>query len=358
MLKSIAMRFVFVAFIFCESNNIDATASKNDNSGFISAVDISTYPEILLTNPIFYDLNGKRKDFLKILKENGVNTVRLRLWVNPGNGHCGFYEVKNFSRILKAKGFRIWLALHYSDTWADPGHQQIPRQWQGIDFIALKDSVRNYTEKIMKELQPDYIQIGNEINAGFLFPFGNISNNFRQFEELMTTAIEAVRANESNAKIIMHFAGIDGADWFFEQINELDYDFIGLSYYPIWHGKFLNSLKTKMQKLSGSYHKKIVIAETAYPFTLGWNDQTNNIVGTEKQLILPDYPATPEGQRKFVNRIKNLVREVKNGTGFCYWGAELIAWKGNQAVDGSVWENQALFDFDNKALPALREFKR
>ncbi len=99
-----------------------------------------------------------------------------------------------------------------------------------------------------------------------------------------------------------------------------------------------------------------MIAETAYPFTLTWNDFTNNIVGKEDQLILPEYPATKEGQATYIRKIIRSVKEIK-GLGVCYWGAELIAWKGPKAVDGSPWENQALFDFDNHALPVLEVFK-
>ena len=214
----------------------------------------------------------------------------------------------------------------------------------------------NYTEKVVTELQPNYIQIGNEINPGFLHPYGHISNNFEQFIELMSAAISGVRSNSNDAKIMVHFAGIEGADWFFNKVNVLDYDIIGLSYYPKWHGKSLNSLQLKMKQLSVAHQKPIVIAETAYPFTLGWNDWTNNIVGEEDQLILPEYPATIEGQRRFIKQIRMLTKEVENGLGFCYWGAELISWKGNQSTEASPWENQALFDFDNKALPVLGEF--
>ena len=159
----------------------------------------------------------------------------------------------------------------------------------------------NYTEKIAAELQPDFIQIGNEINSGFLHPYGHILNNFQQFRELLATAIVAVRTTSSETKIILHFAGIEGSDWFFDQVSIVDYDIIGLSYYPIWHGKSINNLKAKMQYLGNAHQKKILIAETAYPFTLDWNDWTNNIVGTDEQLILPEFPATPEGQRKFIN---------------------------------------------------------
>jgi arabinogalactan endo-1,4-beta-galactosidase len=139
-------------------------------------------------------------------------------------------------------------------------------------------------------------------------------------------------------------------------VNPLDYDIIGVSYYPIWHGKSLNDLRFRLTELSNNFGKEILIAETAYPFTLSWNDWTNNIVGLEEQLILPDYPATPSGQQNFVRDLKNLVLEIDNGIGFCYWGAELIAWDGENSENGSVWENQALFDFDNTELPVLQEF--
>ena len=342
--RSLQVIIIFLSFIACKKEDLDVHFKKSENLPFISAVDISRFPEIAISSPIFYDLEGYQNDMLTILKDNGVNTIRLKLWVDPIDEHAGFNEVKQFFKTLKANGFQVWLTLHYSDTWADPGHQELPNQWEGINFTKLKDSVYNYTEKIMVELQPDYIQIGNEINTGFLHPFGHISNNFRQFGELLRTAILAVRTISSETDIILHFAGIEGSDWFFDLVSIVDYDIIGLSYYPIWHGKSLNNLKAKMRYLSDAYQKKIIIAETAYPFTLDWNDWTNNIVGTDDQLILPEFPATPEGQRKFVHEIKILTKEVENGIGFSYWGAELIAWKGNESKNASPWENQALFD--------------
>jgi arabinogalactan endo-1,4-beta-galactosidase len=356
--RTIQILIVLLVLIACNKDEVKEAIPNNVNLDFITAVDISSYPEISSTNPIFYDLNGGEKDFLKILKENGINTVRLRLWVNPIDEHSGFNEVKQFSQTLKANGFKTWLTIHYSDTWADPAHQKTPVQWQGISVNALKDSVYNYTQKVINEMQPNYVQIGNEINSGILHPYGDISTNFQNFVGLMQEAISAVRDNSAECKVIIHFAGIDNSDWFFNQIRAIDYDFIGLSFYPIWHGKSLNNLKTKMQQLSNTHNKKILIAETAYPFTLDWNDWTNNIVGSDNQLILPEFPATPDGQKNFIKQIKKLTAEVENGMGFCYWGAELIAWKGNQSTDASPWENQALFDFNNKALSVLKEFRR
>lgn len=213
------------------------------------------------------------------------------------------------------------------------------------------------TKKVVQEIGPNYIQIGNEINSGILHPQGHISNNFENFIKLIQTGVSAVRDHSKECKIILHFAGIEGSEWFFNQVNPIDYDIIGLSYYPIWHGKSLENLESTMRILSETKNKKILIAETAYPFTLQWNDWTNNIVGLENQLIIPKYPATPEGQGRFIKDLKATTQNLKNGIGFCYWGAEKIAWKGNQATNGSSWENQALFDFNNNALPGLREFK-
>ena len=342
--------------VSCKKEEV-ATGSANGNGFFVSAVDISSYSEILLSNPTFYDLEQGRKDFLLILKENGVNTIRLKLWVNPSSSHSGFNEVEEFTQSLKDKGFKIWLTVHYSDTWADPGKQQIPEMWQGLNFSTLKDSVYNYTKKVVTQINPDYVQIGNEINSGFLHPYGNINTSYQNFIDLVKTGVLAVRQNSTDCKIILHFAGLQNSEWFFDQIKAIDYDIIGLSYYPIWHGKSLVDLKSIMQQLSTTHQKKIMIAETAYPFTLCWNDWTNNIVGQNNQLILPEYPATPEGQRNFIKQIRSAVKGVSGGIGFCYWGGELIAWNGSQSVKGSTWENQALFDFSNKALPVLIEFK-
>lgn len=348
---------LFLVLISCEKDGINAPELPTGNNEFISAVDISRYPEISGTNPIFYGLDGTQNDFLNILKDNGVNTIRLRLWVHPINIHSGFNEVKQFSQVLKNKGFKIWLALHYSDTWADPGQQETPAQWQGLDLAALKDQVYDYTASVVSEIRPDYVQIGNEINSGILHPYGNILSNYQNFISLIQEGSSAVRANSNHCKIILHFAGIENSDWFFNQVTSIDYDIIGLSYYPIWHGKSLTNLKTTMQNLSTSHNKQVLIAETAYPFTLGWNDWTNNIVGLDEHLILPEYPATAEGQRAFIQDIGTITKELEKGIGFCYWGADLISWKGSQATDASPWENQSLFDFQNKALPALQEFK-
>jgi len=340
----------------CDKENNPNPDNPGTEKDFVSAIDISRYPEISEYNPVFYDLNGQEKDFLDILKENGVNTIRLKLWVDPADGHAGFDEVKLFSQTLKSKGFKTWLTVHYSDTWADPGKQATPVRWQDLNFSALKDSMSIYTKKVVETMHPDYIQIGNEINNGFLYPLGNI-NNFTQFKELLSAGIQAVRNADSETKIMIHYAGYEGANLFYNKLNDLDFDIIGLSYYPWWHGENLTSVGLNLKQLSETYDREIIIAETAYPFTLEWNDWTNNIVGTDDQLILPDYPATETGQQNFIHEIKKIAWEdTEKGIGFCYWGGEQIAWKGPEGTDASAWENLALFDFNNNALPVLNEF--
>lgn len=356
MIKSANIIINVLLFVFlnsCKKAN-DIIYEKDD---FIKAVDISQFEEIATSNPFFFDLNNIQKEFLDILKENGVNTIRLKLWINPSNIYSSFNNVKQFSEKIKNKGFKTWLTVHYSDTWADPGNQKTPNVWKGLSFSHLRDSVYEYTKKVVKEMNPNYIQIGNEINSGILHPLGNIVTNKQNFIELIKTGCQAVRQTSKNSKIILHFAGIENSSWFFDQMSLIDYDIIGLSFYPIWHGKSLQELKQKIDELSSTHNKNIVIAETAYPFTLGWNDWTNNIVGLQDQLILPDFPATTTGQKSFVGEIKKIVRSNQLGLGFCYWGAELISWKGTLSTNGSSWENQAIFDFSNKALPVLLEFK-
>ncbi len=159
------LQLLCVVFLFAGCNQNEDDPESRDplppaaSSVPISAVDISAYPQIALSNPTFYNLEGDAQDFLDIIKASGVNTIRLKLWVDPADGHAGFEEVKQFSQTLKAKGFKTWLTLHYSDTWADPGQQITPERWHGISFAALQDSVSRYTERVVTEMRPDYIQV-------------------------------------------------------------------------------------------------------------------------------------------------------------------------------------------------------
>ena len=355
-MRKIKFIFLFIIIFACQSNSENSDHWGGISQDLISAVDISYFPVISESNPLFYNSQGNQVSFINELLENGVNTIRLRLWVNPSENISSLQEVKEFSILLKSLGFRIWITPHFSDTWAHPGQQILPSEWESLNFNELKEELYSHINQIMTEIEPEYIQIGNEINTGILFPHGDIINNQNQFIELINLGVNAVRSSSSETKIILHCAGYEDSQWFYGLVDEIDYDIIGISYYPIWHGKSLEELESQLSNLSENFEKEILIAETAYPFTLGWNDWTNNIVGLEEHLLLPDYPATPEGQRNFIRDLKTLVLGISSGIGFSYWGAELIAWDGENSENGSVWENQALYDFNNVELPVLHEF--
>lgn len=363
-----AFRLLFLAGIIilpvisCSDDDTNNDNVPNDDDGpvvvddaFIRGADMSFLPEIEAEGTIYYNSVGIAEDALLTLKNAGCNTVRVRLWKNPATPHSGFEEVKAFAQRIKDMNMKVWLTVHYSDTWADPGHQDKPGEWEGLSFEQLKIASVNYTSDILTEIAPDIIQIGNETNTGFMYPEGNLVDNEAQFLELVNSISAVIRAEAPNTKIMLHHAGITGAEWFFNKVANVDYDYIGMSYYPIWHGKDLATLQNAMISLSQAHNKEIIIAETAYPFTLEWNDWTNNIMGLEEQLI-PAYPATPNGQKEFLLEIRNRVKAVDKGIGFCYWGAEWTAFRGEEATNGSTWENQALWDFDNKALPVLQVF--
>jgi arabinogalactan endo-1,4-beta-galactosidase len=320
----------------------------------IKGVDASYIPQIRASGIISRNRAGQAEDMLTTLQKEGVTTIRLRLWKDPANGHSGFQEVKTFSDEIRQKGMKIWLTVHYSDTWADPGHQYKPEKWSGISYAQLKDSVYAYTKKVMAEIAPDYIQIGNEINGGLLWPEGSW-NNRSQMLELVQEGVKAVREGSTTTQIMLHYAGYQQAAPFFEHFRQTDYDLIALSYYPLWHGKDLNDLQTRLPQLALQFGKEVVLAETAYPFTFGWNDWTTNIIGSSDQ-ILPQFPASPQGQKAFLQHIHDMAESTDGLLGYCYWGGEWIAFKGPQASDGTSWENQALWDFQNRAVPAMEVF--
>lgn len=360
-IKIFGLLAVLAFQISCSNNDSADTEIVNPpdaSDTFIRASDVSFLPQMESLGTKFYS-NGKAEGMLTTLKNAGCNTVRIRLWKNPVNGRSGLSEVKQLAQKARQAGLRVWLTVHYSDDWADPGVQTTPEEWKNLSFTDLKKAVSDYTATIVSEINPDIIQIGNEINSGLLWPQGHLINNEEQCLALLSAASATIRSKAPNTKIMIHYAGVDGGatDWFFNKMKSIDYDYIGLSYYPVWHGKDLNVVKNTIDGLGKKFSKKVLIAETAYPFTLLPNDQTNNIVGTSDQLV-PGYPATPAGQRTFVTDIKNIVKTSEFGQGFAYWGGEWVAFKGSQSTTGSTFENQALYSFDNNALSVMQAFSK
>ncbi|MGK4566759.1 glycoside hydrolase family 53 protein [Flavobacterium sp. 3HN19-14] len=314
------------AFAFsCSKDDKETTEPPAATDDFLRGADVSFLPEIESAGTIYYN-NGAAEDVLTTLKNAGCNAIRIRLWKDPATPHSGLAEVKALAQRVKAAGMKVWLTVHYSDTWADPGNQTTPAAWQSLSFANLKTEVAAYTTSVINEIHPDIYQIGNETNDGFLWPQGKITTNEAQYLELVTAASAAIRTAAPETKIMLHFAGMEGADWFFNKVSNIDYDYIGLSYYPVWHGKNLTTVKNTVDALGAAYNKKVIIAETAYPFTLGWDDYTDNIVGLDSQLI-PAFSATPEGQKSYLTTLRAVLKTSTSSYGFCYWGTEWLAFE-------------------------------
>jgi arabinogalactan endo-1,4-beta-galactosidase len=317
---------------------------------------------------------GREKDPFRIFRDHGANTVRVRLWHNPqwqaalnnGRLYNDIYDVAKTIKRAKAVGMAVNLDIHYSDTWADPAHQEKPAAWQNILFEALKDSVYQYTLRVLhylkeQDLVPEMVQVGNENNNGMLFPEGKvINNNWIPFTGLMKSGIKAVRDFSANSvikpKIILHVAQLQHAPWWVDSVIRAggvnDFDIIGLSHYPKWSTvKSMEELSAVIRSLITTWKKKVMIVETAYPWT-GLNaDNYTNIISAADQFA--NYAISPEGQQQF---LRDLTQHVINGggSGVMYWEP---AWISSGLRDrwgqGSSWENNALFDFNGNVLPGM-----
>jgi arabinogalactan endo-1,4-beta-galactosidase len=355
-LLNMALRVSLVAFCL-SCTKVNNPPPTQPESTFYRGADLSFLPQIRADQSgynTFYNADSVAQNTLNIFKDAGCNIVRLRVWHTPDNQHGSLAEVEAFAQEIRKAGMMVWLTVHYSDWWADPGHQELPAAWKGLDLNTMADSVYGYSYHIAHLIKPEIFQVGNEINNGFLWPRGH-ANNPAGFHKLLAAGSRAVRDASPDSKIMLHHAGVENAKSFCARFDTLDYDQLGLSYYPKWHTKSITQLSAAVYELGETFNKEILWAEIAYPFTLGWNDWTNNIVGGSDQLV-DGFPATPEGQHALLMELRSMITHTDQGKGFCYWAPEWVAYRGPQAQDGSPWENQALFNFNNRALPALQVY--
>jgi len=361
------------------------SCSKNDNSDhnndvdddqeqkmFYAGMDLSFQSELENYNMDYKDAEGNSIELLDFVKSKGTNLVRLKLWHSPQNGENGLEDIKAYAQRVKSKNMNFLLNFHYSDYWADPGTQTPPRAWQNLSLTDLKVAVYNYTKNVIGQLKsqhtlPDIIQIGNEIDNGFLWDYGKVWNafdgNWVNYTSLVSEAIRAVREmdTENEIKIMLHHSNVENSIYFFDNLQtfNLDFDIIGLSYYPQFQTKDLNLVASKLNNLANRFNKDILMVEVAYPFTLEWNDNLTNYIGSTNQTIL-EFAPTPQGQKAYMEWLITTIRNIPNdkGIGFCYWAPDWVAFNGNESTttNGTSWENQCVFDFDLKALPILEAF--
>jgi len=339
--------------------------------GTIVGGDLSFVP-MLESHGVVYTVDESPVDLLDACRDRGWGVVRLRLWHTPAEPWHGLDATVAYAHEIKDAGLELMLDFHYSDTWADPGKQYKPAAWEGLPFEALVDSVYAYTNAVVRRfldegVLPEYIQIGNEISPGMLWDDGRVGSpgsawdtpeQWDQFAELLTAGVAGARdslAPGEETRIIIHVAeGCDNtrAQWFFDNLlaRGVSFDIIGLSFYPWWHGDIWG-LRDNLADLAPRYGKELMVVETAYPWTLGWEDDTNNMVGDTTQLH-PGYDATPAKQFEFLRDLVTVVEATPGGlgAGVVYWEPAWIVVDGGP---GCPWENLALFNFDGEALPGF-----
>jgi len=238
--------------------------------------DISFLPQ-LENRGLKFSENGEEIDAIALLKMHGFNCIRLRIFVNPENekgyspnqGFCDLKHTLKMAKRIKDAGLKFLLDFHYSDYWADPQQQYKPKAWENLSFETLQDSVTNYTTKVLKAMQdqstlPDMVQIGNEINHGMIWPDGHIGNP-DGLASLLKAGVKGVKAVDSEIPIMMHIAlggqNDEAVFWLDNMIARgVEFDIIGLSYYPRWHGT-LNDLNANLNDLVERYHKPLNVVE-------------------------------------------------------------------------------------------------
>lgn len=351
---------------------------------FAMGVDLSYVNQIEDHGGVYRD-SSKVRDPFRIMKDHGANVVRVRLWHNPtwvktvyGSDqtplYSGFSDVLKTIQRAKALGMAVCLDVHYSDTWADPGNQKPPLAWENITSLqVLKDTVYNYTFSVLTKLNnlglmPEMIQIGNETNCGLMMTktkagFPNLdgcNNHWKELGEVMNSGIKAVRdvsaKSSVKTKVALQVSDPTNVYWWFGKITTsgavIDFDIIGMSYYPLWHTtvSFAN-LPVLITKLKNDFQKKVMILETAYPWTLEYGDSYNNQFGSQSPLS--EYPFTKEGQSKFlIDLCQNTISA--GGSGVMYWEPTYISSQAKtEWGTGSTWENAALFDFSGNAIPSI-----
>jgi len=359
-----------VAGSWINVDDLEFTRSGPVGDVAIQGADVSQLPKNEFYGAEYFDARGRQRDALRILRDNGVNLARLKVWVNPADGFSDQEDVLRMARRAKALGMKILVDFHYSDAWADPGKQNKPAAWAALPFDQLTQALYDHTYSVLAALKAqhtpaDMAQLGNEINGGMLWPDGRW-DNWDGLAALLRAGGDAVRAASPSTKVVLHLAegGNNGGHvWWFDNAiaRGVTFDIIAVSHYTYWHGP-LGYLQANLFDLTARYHKPIMVVETAYGFTLAENDHETNIFNASLQQA-SGYPASPEGQVQALRDMFNVVAAVPNGQGLgvVYWEPTWTAvpgggWDPADPSSGDGWENQALFDYSGRALPALRVF--
>ena len=331
--------------VFCLLSAAPAWAAD-----YAVGADVSFLKQAEDRGTVFKD-GGMPKPGLQILKDHGYNWIRLRLFHTPAELPNNLAYTIALAKSAKGMGFRFLLDYHYSDTWADPGKQFLPKAWEGKSHSQLVEAVEAYTRDTMTAFReagafPDMVQIGNEVSNGMLWPAGKLPANWENFADLVKAGIRGVEAGSGDLRrprIMMHIdRGGDrtATKEFLDKLHSygIAYDVIGQSYYPWWHGS-LNDLRENLVFMALEYGKPIIVVEAAY-----------NCKPAEYAKKPGPFPETPEGQREFLDEVNRIVQATPNGL-----GQGLFWWE--PAVTGAL-SRRGFFDDSGNALPVITVFDR
>ena len=348
----------------------------------------------------YYNFDGEKQDVFMTLAQAGVNYIRLRVWNDPydenGNGYGGGNNDVATAIALGQRatkyGMKVCIDFHYSDFWADPKKQFVPKAWEGMDIEEKSDALYNFTLESLTQLldagvDVGMVQIGNEINNGM-----SGETDVANVRKLLTAGSKAVREAAVNSGkeilVAVHYTNIDDMkklDTLLTglQVKEIDYDIVGLSFYPYWHGT-MDDLKNAITHIRNTYGKKVYVAENAYCYTAEDGDgSANSVEGTDD--LAEGYSASVQGQANEVRDVCAAASEA-GAEGVFYWEGTWIpvgpadadnsdlwekygsGWASSYAsgydpkdagqyYGGCSWDNQAMFDFTGHPLASLKVFK-
>lgn len=336
--------YIFFLVLFLSFSLLTTAQRKQQMTEFAKGADVSWLPQMEATGYKFYDSDGTQKDCLELLKARGMNSVRLRVFVNPNDdkasGHCSKEETITLALRSQKLGMRIMIDFHYSDSWADPSKQNKPEAWKNHTFPELLNDVYHHTFDVISSLKkagvtPEWVQIGNEIPGGMLWPDGS-TNNWVQLGQLLNKGYDAVKKVDQKIKVIVHVdEGNNNQKFrtFFDNATEqkVRYDVIGLSYYPYWikkdYSETIADLQFNLNDMASRYNKEVMIVE----------------VGGEDDKIQNTY----ELLAATIKAVKNVPNN--KGLGVLYW----------EPQGARSWSHYALSAWlpDGKPSPALDAFK-
>ncbi len=363
---------------------------------FLLGMDTSCVPALEESGVHYRDQEGTEKDVFQILQENGIGCIRVRVWNDPfdaqgrgyGGGNCDIQNALAIGQRATAQGMNIMVDFHYSDFWADPGKQQAPKAWAGMQPEEKAEALYQFTRDSLQLLKDQdveigMVQVGNETNGFFCG-----ESDWEVIARLMNAGARAVREICPDALVVLHFSNPEKAgsyEFYGKQLEELrvDYDVFASSYYPYWHGS-LENLASQLSHISETYDKLVMVAETSYAFTLEDTDFHGNTIG--ENAAPAGYPFTPQGQMDFLADLAQTLKSVPGCIGLCYWEGTWISaggssWQENKAlwethgsgwassyageydpIDAGAWhggcavDNQAFFDEHGNATQALQIF--